>query len=302
MMQRALVGLIGANIMRSLSPALHDDAFAAAGVAGHYHLMDVDVLKGRSLKSLLDAVKTAGFCGTNVTFPFKQEVLTLLDAVDPEAAQIGAVNTVTIGPDGRTTGYNTDRRGFRRSFEEQLGRPAADGAKAVLVGAGGAGRAVAFALMDLGIAELAVFDRDARQAADLLRDLAKYYEPSRSRPVSDLEADIAKANGVANATPVGMEGKPGNPVPANALHAEQWAADVIYTPIETAFIKATAAKGLRVATGGGMCVHQAVEAFQLFTGIKADVGRMHRTFAKALAARDAAMAQDARAGSGRTTA
>lgn len=302
MTQRALVGLIGANIMQSLSPALHIDAFSAAGIVGHYHLMDVDVLKGRSLRQLFDAVKASGFSGTNVTFPFKQEVLALLDIVDPEAAQIGAVNTVTIAPDGRTTGYNTDRRGFRRSFEEQLGRPAAKDAKVVLVGAGGAGRAVAFALMDLGIAEIAIFDRDSKQAAALLRDLAKYYEPARSRLVTDLETDVAQANGVVNATPVGMEGKPGNPVPTGALCVGQWAADVIYTPIDTAFIKAAAAKGLRVATGGGMCVHQAAEAFRLFTGVEADLARMHRTFAQALAERDARMAQTARAALGRTTA
>ena len=148
--RKVLVGLIGANIMSSLSPALHIDAFAAAGIDGYYHLMDVDVLKGRDLRRLLDAVKTAGFAGTNVTFPYKQEVLALLDEIDREARQIGAVNTVTIAPDGRTKGYNTDRRGFRRSFEEGLGRASADAATVVLVGAGGAGRAVAFALMDLG--------------------------------------------------------------------------------------------------------------------------------------------------------
>ena len=147
--RKVLVGLIGANIMKSLSPALHVDAFAAAGIDGYYHLMDVDHLPGRRLPQLLDAVKTAGFAGTNVTFPFKQDVLALLDEVDREAAQIGAVNTVTIAPDGRTTGYNTDRRGFRRSFEEGLGRARAEAATVVLIGAGGAGRAVAFALMDL---------------------------------------------------------------------------------------------------------------------------------------------------------
>ena len=108
-------------------------------------------LRERRLPQLLDAIKTAGFAGTNITFPFKQEIIPLLDAVDPEAAQIGAVNTVAIAPDGRMTGYNFDRRGWRHSFEETFGRNAAQGATVVLVGAGGAGRAVAFALMDLGV-------------------------------------------------------------------------------------------------------------------------------------------------------
>ena len=110
--RKFLVGLIGANIMKSLSPAMHAEAFAAAGIEGYYHVMDVDVLPGRRLPQLLEAVKTAGFSGTNVTYPFKQEVLALLDEVDREAAQIGAVNTVTIAPDGRTKGYNTDRLRF----------------------------------------------------------------------------------------------------------------------------------------------------------------------------------------------
>ena len=289
--RKVLVGLIGANIMKSLSPALHADAFAAAGIDGYYHLMDVDVLKGRRLPQLLEAVKTAGFAGTNVTFPFKQDVLALLDAVDREAMQIGAVNTVTIAADGRTTGYNTDRRGFRRSFEEGLGRARAEAATVVLVGAGGAGRAVAFALMDLGVAAVVVYDQNAARAAALVADLAAHYGEARCQIADDLERDIAAADGVVNATPVGMHGFPGNPVPAAALHAGHWAADVIYTPIETAFIKAAAAKGARVLTGGGMCVHQAAEAFRLFVGVEPDIARMHRTFARALAARDAAMAE-----------
>jgi len=288
--RKVLVGLIGANIMKSLSPALHIDAFAAAGIEGYYHLMDVDVLKGRRLPQLLDAVKTAGFAGTNVTFPFKQDVLALLDEIDREAAQIGAVNSVTIAPDGRTTGYNTDRRGFRRNFEEGLGRARAEAATVVLVGAGGAGRAVAFALMDLGAAVVVLYDRDNAQAAALMKDLARHYDASRCRLATDLEREIAEADGVVNATPVGMHGFPGNPVPVAALRAEHWAADVIYTPIETAFIKAAAGKGAKVLTGGGMCVHQAAEAFRLFVGVEPDIKRMHRTFAQALAVRDAAMA------------
>src|SRR4051812_16185882 len=103
-----LVGLIGANIGQSLSPALHEDAFAALGVVGHYHLMDVDALPGRPLEGLMAAARTAGFAGTNITFPFKEAVIALLDEVSPEAREIGAVNTVVIGADGRTTGHNTD--------------------------------------------------------------------------------------------------------------------------------------------------------------------------------------------------
>ena len=106
-----------------------------------------------------------------------------------------------------------------------------------------------------------------------------------------LNDDIAAADGVVNATQVGMRGFPGNPVPVSALRAGHWAADVIYTPIETDFIKAAAAKGARVMNGGGMCVHQAVEAFRLFVGIEPDIARLHRAFAAALAKRDARMTE-----------
>jgi shikimate dehydrogenase len=283
-----LLGLIGANITRSLAPALFADAFAAAGIDGFYHLMDVDHMPGRRLPQLLDAIKVAGFAGANITYPFKQDVLALLDVVDPQAAQVGAVNTVTIAPDGRTTGYNTDRRGWHESFAESLGPMSARSATVVLVGAGGAGRAVAFALMDLGVATLVIHDVDRARANALQADISAHYGASRCRIADDLARDIAGADGVVNATQIGMSGFPGNPVPMSTFSARHWAADVIYTPIETEFIKAAAAKGACVLTGGGMCVHQAVEAFRLFTGVKPDLAHLHRSFAIALAARNAA--------------
>lgn len=287
--RQALIGLIGANIMKSLAPALHIDAFAAAGITGHYHLMDVDQMPGRSLGSLLDAVKVAGFLGVNITFPFKQAVMPMLDELSPEARQTGAVNTVVISSAGHTTGYNTDRSGFRLNFEDGLGGSSAEGKTAVLVGAGGAGSAVAFALMDLGLRELIVFDKDGLRAAALAADVVTHFGAGRCRVADRLGDEIAAADGVANATPIGMTGFPGNPVPVSALRPEHWVADVIYTPIETELIRCAAANGAQVLTGGGMCVHQAVDAFRLFTGLTPDAARMHRTFAAALLARDKAL-------------
>jgi shikimate dehydrogenase len=288
--RRMLVGLIGANIQGSMSPALFADAFAAAGIDGYYHLLDADRLAERPLPQLLGAVKTAGFAGVNVTYPFKQDIIPLLDAVDPEAAEVGAVNTVAIAPDGRTTGYNFDRRGWRNSFLEVLGPDSATGKTAVQVGAGGAGRAVAFALMDLGVAELILHDLDRTRADALKAQLSSQYGASRCRLSSSLEHDIAGADGIVNATQVGMRGFPGCPVPVAAIKPGHWAADVIYTPMQTAFLSAALAKGARVLNGGGMCVHQAVAAFQCLTGVKPDMARLHRTFAAAVAARDAGVA------------
>jgi shikimate dehydrogenase len=133
-----------------------------------------------------------------------------------------------------------------------------------------------------------VHDRDGTRAQALCRDLAKYFGASRCRVAQDLKKEIAAADGVVNATQMGMRGFPGNPVPASALKASHWVADVIYTPVETEFIKAAAARGARVLSGGGMCVHQAVEAFRLFTGITPDVARLYRAFAAGYEAREAA--------------
>lgn len=292
-MKRALVGLIGANIQKSLSPVLHEDAFAAAGIRGHYHLMDLDRLPGRTLADLLGAARALGFAGVNVTFPCKEAVLPLLDELSPEARQIGAVNTVTIDARGRTTGHNTDRFGFRTSFEESLGGAAVAGKSVVLVGAGGAGRAVAFALFDLGAATVLVHDRDARRSAALARDLVALFGAGRSRAVEAAGPALAEAAGAVNATPVGMLGFPGLPLPVDAIEKRHFVADVIYTPLETALIRAARGRGARVLTGGGMCVFQAAEAFRLFTGIAPDTGRMRRLFDALAAARDGALGEAA---------
>jgi shikimate dehydrogenase len=290
---RALVGLIGANILQSLSPALHEDAFAAIGIRGAYHLMDTDVLAGPGLADLVSAARTVGFLGINVTFPFKEAVVPLLDALAPEAAQIGAVNTVVIGRDGRMVGHNTDRIGFQRSFEENFGTAAISGKPVLLIGAGGAGRAVAFALMDLGAETIGVHDQDRARAGALVDSLVSHFGRARARLESDPAAALARVAGVANATPVGMRGIPGNPVPMAAVDARHWVADVIYTPLETELVMAARAKGARSFGGGGMCVHQAAAAFQLFTGRSPDIQRMHRVFQAAAATRDANLARGA---------
>lgn len=281
-----LIGLIGANIQRSLSPALFADFCAALDIHGHYHLMDTDLLPGRRLADLLGAAKTAGFAGLNVTYPFKEAVPALLDDVSDEARQIGAVNTVTIGRDGVTKGYNTDRIGFRRAFEERFGREAVAGKTAVLVGAGGAGRAVAFALFDLGVASLAVSDKNEAQAAGLVAALAAHHGPERCRVERDPVSALADAAGLVNATPVGMTGIPGMAIPPDAIEARHWVADVIYSPLETELVKAAQARGARTMGGAGMCVHQAVEAYRLFSGVTPDVARLHKAFAEAASRRE----------------
>lgn len=292
MQQRMLVGLIGANIQKSLSPALFEDACAAADIRGHYHLMDLDDLPERKLEDLLHAARMAGFRGINVTYPCKEAVLPILDTVSAEARQIGAVNTIVISPDGKTEGYNTDRIGFRRAFEEELGAAAVRGKTATLIGAGGAGRAVAFAFFDLGVETLFVNDNRLDRAKALVEALTTHFGTGRAQVTTNTEAAVLKSAGVVNATPVGMVGIPGNPLPSHAINANHWVADVIYTPLDTECIKLARAQQARAMGGAGMCVHQAAETFKLFTGIPADTRRLQRTFAAAAADREKILRTD----------
>ncbi len=283
-----LLGLIGGNILKSLGPTLQEDALAAHGLRGHYHLMDLDVPPRRRLEDVFAAVKQVGFAGVHVTFPVKQAIIPLLGDLSDEARQIGAVNTVTFASDGRATGYNTDRSGFRNSLEATFGANALADQTVVLVGAGGGGRACAFALMDLGAGRVDIHDSDRARAEHLTADLARYFGAARCRLVDDLGGALRGASGIVNATPVGMAGVPGIPVPPECLSGAHWVADIIYTPLRTELITAAMAKGCRVITGDGMNVHQAVASFRHFTGRDADFKRMKQTFDAAMAARIAA--------------
>lgn len=287
-MDRCLIGLIGCNILKSLSPALHEDAFAAAGIKGHYHLMDLDVLGDRTdFAHLFEAVRIGGFAGTNVTHPFKETVISLLDDISEEAKQIGAVNTVVIGRDARTHGHNTDRVGFRRAFEETFGAQSVAGKRAAVIGAGGAGRAVSFALIDLGATNIAIYDKDRERAQALADEISGLFAKVRCEAAESVAAALEGSAGAANATPIGMLGYAGVPIPDELIAGNQWVADAVYTPLETQLIANARRKGCAVMTGGGMCVHQAAEAFRLFTGITPDIARMHALFTRVCTERDA---------------
>lgn len=286
MTDRYLVGLIGTNIMKSLSPALHEDAFAAAGAHGFYHLMDLGIMP-RALQDVVGSLHVVGFAGVNVTFPFKEEVIRHLSEVSPQAREIGAVNTVVVGTDGRTTGYNTDRVGFRRGFEEAVGVEAARDKAALLLGGGGAGKAVAWAMLDLGVSRLHIFDKDAARAAALATDINRISGRDICRAAAD-PAEVADAvAGIVNATPIGMLGYPGMAIDEALIRADHWVADIVYTPLITELIRTARQKGCQTVTGAGMCVHQAAEAFRLFTGITPDAKRMTRLFNDLVVKRDA---------------
>jgi shikimate dehydrogenase len=279
-----LVGLIGVGIQRSLSPVMHETEAAHHGLRLRYQLINIDqdVLTEQTLPHLLQSARDQGFRGLNVTFPFKQAVLPLLDKLSDEARLMGAVNTVLF-EDGLTTGHNTDAPGWSRAFQTAL--PHADLRSVTLLGAGGAGAAVAHAVLDLGAQHLYVHDREHRRAKELAAALCKRYGTQRA----SAEADIAKAMGLStgliHATPTGMDKLPGMPLPAELLRADMWVADVVYFPLETALLKAARAAGCTTVDGGGMAVWQAVGAFELFTGIAPDAARIDAHFRACVASR-----------------
>ncbi|WP_410586474.1 shikimate dehydrogenase [Amycolatopsis sp. lyj-23] len=267
-----LIGLVGTGIGPSASPALHEREADELGLRYVYRLLDLDVL-GRPVADVLAAARLAGFDGLNVTHPAKQAVLPHLDELSPEAAALGAVNTVVFRR-GRAIGHNTDATGFARSLTRGL--PDVPLADVVLLGAGGAGAAVAHALLSLGTERLTVHDVDGARSARLAEALARRFGEGRAT-TGDLTA-LRRADGLVHATPTGMAAHPGSPVPAELLHGGLWVADIVYRPLETALLAAARARGCRVLHGGGMVVLQAAESFRLFTGAEPDPARMLRHF------------------------
>lgn len=273
------IGLVGRSIQQSRSPFMHEQEGRRLGLRYSYALIDFDelALPDPVLPDVIDALARMGFAGLNVTHPFKQSVVGGLDALSPEAEAIGAVNTVVLR-DGKKVGHNTDSWGFAESFREEMAGVPLDAA--TQFGAGGAGAAVAYALMQTGIANLEIVDSDARKA-ELLAARMNARFPGRLRASADVADSLAASNGVINTTPVGMAKYPGAPFPVDLLRPEHWVAEIIYFPQETELLRAARRAGCRVLPGIGMAVNQAARAFELFTGLTADRAAMSRHFGAA---------------------
>lgn len=275
-----LAGLVGRGIQESRSPRMHEAEGARLGLRYSYKLLDFDRLKldDDALADLILAAERQNFAGLNVTHPFKESVIACLDSLSPDAAAIGAVNTVLFR-DGESFGHNTDCWGFAESFRRSMGGVPLD--NIVQLGAGGAGMAVARALIDLGVARLAIYDSNRAKAAALATSLGAAFGSERARAIDEVESSIGKADGLVNATPVGMAKYPGMPVPRDCLRRDLWVADIVYFPAETALLRLARAAGSRVLPGTGMAIFQAVKAFELITGAMPDPEEMARHFGPA---------------------
>jgi shikimate dehydrogenase len=273
-----LVGLIGAGIQASRTPAMHEREGAEQGLRYVYRLIDLEApeIAALELPVLVSAAQAMGFTGLNITHPCKQSVIPLLTELSDDARVLGAVNTVVFR-DGRRIGHNTDGSGFAESFRRGL--PGAAKYRVVQLGAGGAGAAVAHAALTLGAGHLDLFDTDTDRAQKLAARLAANFGPNRIAAGTDLERAMALADGLIHATPTGMAKYPGLPLPAQFLQARIWVAEIVYFPLETELLRVARGIGCRTLDGAGMAVFQAVEAFRLFTGIAPDAERMRRHFA-----------------------
>ncbi|MBD8593930.1 shikimate dehydrogenase [Pseudomonas sp. CFBP 8758] len=274
-----LAGLIGAGIQQSRTPAMHEREGAAQGLGYVYRLIDLDALKldNGALEELLTAAQRMSFTGLNITFPAKQAIIPLLDELSPEAAGIGAVNTVVL-KDGKRVGHNTDCLGFAEGFRR--GMQGAKRDRVVQMGAGGAGAAVAHALLLEGVGQLSIFDVESARAQALADNLNQHFPGQPARVGSDLLAALSEADGLVNTTPMGMAKLPGMPVPKAALHPGLWVAEIVYFPLESELLREARALGCRTLDGGTMAVFQAVKAFELFSGRQADAERMMAHFAE----------------------
>jgi quinate/shikimate dehydrogenase (NAD+) len=259
------VGLIGAGIATSLSPALHEREASELELDYGYRLLEIG---DQDVGELLISAARAGFRGVNVTHPCKQDVVPHLDALSDDAAVLRAVNTVVF-EDGGMSGHNTDTTGFAESFSRGL--PDAELDHVVVLGAGGAGSAVAHAILGLGARRLTIVDVDREQAETCARRLGA--------GVGTLES-VADADGLIHATPTGMEHHPGLPLDEDLLHPGLWVAEVVYRPLETELLQRARELGCRTLDGGGMAVFQAADSFELFTGVEPDRDRMLRHFAE----------------------
>lgn len=276
-----LTGLVGRGIQGSRSPALHTQEATAQGLQLSYELIDLDApaWAGSDLGAAIGRAEQGGFAGVNITYPFKQDVIPLLHELSRDAERLGAVNTVLFR-EGRRIGHNTDWSGFAESLRRGL--PGAARKRVLQVGAGGAGAAVAYALLREGVERLSLFDTDRPRADALASKLRQLFGGGRAESIADLAAEAALADGLVNATPVGMANHPGMPAPAAVLRPGQWVADIVYVPLETELLAAARARGCRVLDGGGMTVFQAAEAFRLFTDRAPDVERMRAAFLTAI--------------------
>ncbi len=263
------LGLIGDNIAKSQSPRLHRLAGAQNKAPVSYDRL-VPAETGKEFDTLFAEVAQGGYRGVNITYPYKERAAAKVSIDDPLVRAIGAVNTV-IFDEGGPHGFNTDYSGFIAAYRHIRTIPPR---VALMIGAGGVGKAVAYGLVAMGVQEIRIAERDLPKAESLAEALRAAKAGLRVITGSDAAAMTQGADGLINCTPVGMVGYGGTPLARTAMAGAEWAFDAVYTPVDTLFLQDAAAEGLHIISGYELFIGQGVDAWGLFTGLPLDYERL----------------------------
>lgn len=267
----ALAGLMGWPVAHSRSPGIHNHWMAEQGLRGAYVLLPV---APANLAQALRALPIMGFAGCNLTIPHKVAAMALVDRVDATARRIGAINTVIVQPDGSLAGINTDGFGYVHSLLHEQPDWRADAGPAVVIGAGGASRAVLVSLIEQGAREIRLCNRSEGKARDLVAELGR---PIQALPWAERHAALAGAALLVNTTSQGMSGQGALDLSLDALPADALVSDLVYVPLETPLLRDARARGNRTVGGLGMLLHQAQAAYASWFGTLPTVSEALRT-------------------------
>ncbi len=275
-----ILGIVGHPLDHSVSVPMHMSAIFTLGI--DYVYLSFDILP-ENLSHAIGQFKRENIKGFNVTIPYKETIMPYLDDIDERASRIGAVNTIN-NESGRLKGYNTDGTGYLTSLREQTGFDPR-GKQVLLIGAGGAAHAVAYALLEAGAGHLTIANRTREHADMLCRHLGVYFPGGllRSIGMDEInEGDHTQSDLVVNTTSIGMKGAGDITMDVTGLGKHAVVSDIVYNPLETGFLKRARAAGLAIHDGAGMLVHQGAESFRLWTGLRPPVDVMRQAVLKAL--------------------
>ncbi|MDO4916552.1 MAG: shikimate dehydrogenase [Rothia sp. (in: high G+C Gram-positive bacteria)] len=281
-----LVGLIGSGITESLTPIMHEFAADELNIRYLYRPLNIDSLgpqhtriRPKDCGELLRQGLNLGYNAFNITHPCKQLIIEHLDELSEDARRLNAVNTVVIR-DGKTVGHNTDHSGFAAALASGLAPDGEDLHRVLQLGTGGAGSATAYALLNSGVQTLFLCDLSIDRAEHCATNLQTLFPHQKVRvvPHHQLPALVGTLNGIVNATPLGMHHHPGSPLDLTLIRAHHWVADIIYLPQNTPLIVHAQNIGARTMSGGLMTVGQAVDAFELITGIRLSAQHLSEYF------------------------
>lgn len=260
-----LAGVMGWPVMHSRSPMLHNYWFAKHGLAGTYVPLAIEPGK---LAPALKALQPLGFAGCNLTIPHKQDAMQIVDEVDDVAKRIGAISCITVRPDGTLFGNNNDCYGYIENIKQEQPGWRADKGPIVVVGAGGGSRAVCYGLAREGAKEIRLVNRTLARAE---RIAAEFGAPIKVLPWEQRNDALEGAAMVVNTTSQGMVGQPSLDISLAKLPNDALASDIVYTPLETPFLKAARERGNRTVNGLGMLLHQGRPAWKSWFGIEPEV-------------------------------